>query len=40
MSVADRLADIALEDADGNKVRLGTLWADRPVVLTFLRHFG
>jgi len=25
---------------DGSKVGLGRLWADRPVVLAFVRHFG
>lgn len=35
-----RLADVTLADAAGEKQRLGTLWAERPVVLVFLRHFG
>ena len=34
------LADITLADPDGTAYRLGDLWADRPVVLVFLRHFG
>jgi len=34
------LSDIVLDDADGTPHRLGDLWADRPVVLVFLRHFG
>jgi hypothetical protein len=34
------LSDISLPDADGVEHRLGDLWADRPVVLVFLRHFG
>ena len=25
---------------DGSSVRLGTVWADRPVVLALIRHFG
>jgi hypothetical protein len=37
---ADDLADIVLEDADGGEVRLGELWAERPAVLVFLRHYG
>ncbi len=37
---ADVLADLTLDAADGNPVRLGDLWAARPVVLVFLRHFG
>jgi hypothetical protein len=35
-----RLSPIALPDADGAAVRLGTLWADGPAVLVFLRHYG
>jgi hypothetical protein len=34
------LAEIALPDADGREVRLGSLWAERPAVLVFLRHYG
>ena len=34
------LADITLPDHDGEPVRLGDLWADRPVVLVWLRHYG
>ena len=37
---ADALADLVLQDADGNDVRLGELWSDRPVVLAWLRHYG
>jgi hypothetical protein len=37
---ADALADIVLLDHDGNDVRLGDLWADRPVALVWLRHYG
>lgn len=36
----DRLAPIALEDVDGRQVVLGSLWAARPIVLAFIRHFG
>jgi hypothetical protein len=36
----DALADAEVLALDGSKVRLGTLWAERPVVLVFLRHFG
>ena len=36
----NRLEDVALRDADGKSHRLGDLWADRPVILVFLRHFG
>ena len=37
---ADALADLVLFDHDGNKVRLGDLWHDRPVALVWLRHYG
>ncbi len=37
---AAAIADIEVKTADGEPFRLGELWADRPVVLTFLRHFG
>ena len=35
---ADALADIVLPDHEGNEVRLGDLWQDRPAVLVWLRH--
>lgn len=38
--VATRLAPIVLPDADGQPVRLGTLWGDAPAVVVFLRHYG
>jgi len=38
--LATSLAAIALPDADGNVHRLGDLWAQEPVVLAHLRHFG
>jgi hypothetical protein len=37
---ADALADVVLRDADGAEVRLGELWAERPAVVVFLRHYG
>jgi hypothetical protein len=36
----DALADIELPDVAGTNHRLGDLWADRRIVLVFLRHFG
>jgi hypothetical protein len=38
--LAARLAPIVLPDADGRPVRLGSLWADTPAVVVFLRHYG
>ena len=37
---ADALADIVLPDQDGNEVRLGDLWSERPAALIWLRHYG
>jgi hypothetical protein len=37
---ATQLAAIELVDPDGSPQRLGDLWAERPAVLLFLRHFG
>ena len=34
------LADVVLPDQDGTDVRLGDLWAERPVALVWLRHYG
>jgi hypothetical protein len=33
-------ADITLLDHDGEPVRLGDLWSERPVALVWLRHYG
>jgi len=38
--VSTRLAGIELSDWRGEKLRLGSLWQERPVVLVFIRHFG
>jgi hypothetical protein len=37
---SEKLAGIALPDADGNEVRLGSLWETTPAVIVFLRHYG
>ena len=39
-SFSEALADIALPDADGNQVRLGSLWETTPLAVVFLRHYG
>ena len=39
-SLSSRLAEIVLPDTDGNEIRLGSVWASRPAVLVFLRHYG
>jgi hypothetical protein len=37
---AGELADVILRDQDGEEVRLGDLWRERPAVLVWLRHYG
>jgi len=34
------LEDVRLPDAEGERHRLGDLWAEKPVIVVFLRHFG
>ena len=40
MKVDPALADVEVKDTDGNPVRLGSLWTDRPAVVIWVRHFG
>ena len=35
-----QLAELELPDSTGAPRRLGDFWAERPVILVFLRHFG
>lgn len=37
---ADDLAKMTVQDEQGGKVELGTLWRDKAAVLVFTRHFG
>ncbi len=39
-SLSSKLAGMTLPDVDGKPVKLGSLWADRPAVVVFLRHYG
>jgi hypothetical protein len=39
-SLSAALAPIVLPDSDGSPLRLGSLWAARPAVVVFLRHYG
>jgi hypothetical protein len=39
-SYSARLTNIILPDTEGNKVRLGSLWEERPAAVVFLRHYG
>ncbi len=34
------LGTLVLVDDDGRPARVGDVWKDRAVVLTFLRHYG
>ena len=36
----ERLSALELDDATGAPRRLGDFWAERPVIVVFLRHFG
>jgi hypothetical protein len=38
--LSEALGGIVLPDADGNEVRLGSLWEKTPAVVVFLRHYG
>jgi hypothetical protein len=40
MRVATKLSGIELSDWQGERVRIGSLWQERSVVLVFIRHFG
>jgi hypothetical protein len=37
---AAALAPISLPDTQGQQVRLGSIWEERPAVIAFLRHYG
>jgi hypothetical protein len=39
-SLSARLADISLPDSDDKLVKLGSIWAEAPSVVAFLRHYG
>ncbi len=39
-SLSSKLARLTLPDVDSRPVRLGSLWADAPAVVIFLRHYG
>ena len=39
-SLSAKLASLTLPDVDGKPVQLGSLWADCPAVVVFLRHYG
>ena len=39
-NVATDLAPLTVTDDAGRAVTLGSLWAERPVILIFVRQFG
>jgi hypothetical protein len=39
-TTAAALAALEILDEDGSSRRVAELWAQRPVVLLFVRHFG
>ncbi len=39
-TLAGALAGVTLPDTEGLEIRLGSLWAESPAVLVFLRHYG
>jgi len=40
LKAGDFAPNIQVVNADGETIELSSLWADKPVVLAFLRHFG
>ncbi len=35
-----RLGGVTVKALNGDSIDLASLWADRPVLLSFFRHFG
>ncbi len=40
MKVAEELASTEVLGLDGSPVALGSLWAEKPAVLVWMRHYG
>jgi peroxiredoxin len=40
LKTGDSAPSIQVVDAGGETIELSSLWSEKPVVLTFLRHFG
>lgn len=40
LKTGDVAPNLNVVNADGETIDLSALWADKPVVLSFLRHFG
>jgi hypothetical protein len=39
-NVAQELASLTVTDDSGRSIALGSLWADRPAIVVFVRQFG
>jgi peroxiredoxin len=40
VKAGDFAPNVQVVNVDGETIELSSLWADKPVVLAFLRHFG
>jgi peroxiredoxin len=40
LKTGDFAPNLNVVNADGETIELSSLWSDKPVVLSFLRHFG
>ncbi len=40
LKTGDVARNLQVINADGATIELASLWADKPLVLAFLRHFG
>jgi peroxiredoxin len=40
LKAGDVAPNIQVMNADGATIELSSLWVDKPVILSFLRHFG
>ena len=40
LKIGDAAPDVPVVNADHDALALSTVWADKPSVLVFLRHFG
>jgi hypothetical protein len=39
-SVLKRLGGVEVQELDGTRIRLDSLWKDRPAAVVWLRHYG
>lgn len=38
--IVSQLAEVSVLDPSGAPMLLGTLWAEHPIILAMIRHFG